>query len=96
MVERAIDLGGTCTGKGSQYCIKCSFFSLFLGEHGVGEEKSKYLKRELGENTIALMKTVKQAIDPLWLFNPGKVNGSSYPSPHMHLLSPISKALSRG
>jgi len=28
---------------------------------------------ELGEDTVELMKTVKNAIDPLNLFNPGKV-----------------------
>ncbi|KAF8330640.1 FAD-linked oxidase-like protein [Amanita rubescens] len=43
------------------------------GEHGVGIGKRKYLVEELGEGTVHLMKTVKKAIDPLGLFNPGKV-----------------------
>ena len=43
------------------------------GEHGVGIGKKKYLVEELGEDTVELMKTVKRAIDPLNLFNPGKV-----------------------
>ena len=43
------------------------------GEHGVGIGKTKYLVEELGEDTVELMKTVKRAIDPLNLFNPGKV-----------------------
>ena len=38
---------------------------------GVG--KKDYLTEELGEGTVELMKTVKRAIDPLGLFNPGKV-----------------------
>lgn len=43
------------------------------GEHGVGLGKKKYLKEELGEGTVELMKTVKRTLDPLGLFNPGKV-----------------------
>ncbi|KAH7890441.1 FAD-linked oxidase-like protein [Phlebopus sp. FC_14] len=43
------------------------------GEHGVGTGKRAYLTSELGEGTVALMKTIKQTIDPLNLFNPGKV-----------------------
>ncbi|KZT09513.1 uncharacterized protein LAESUDRAFT_646124 [Laetiporus sulphureus 93-53] len=43
------------------------------GEHGVGIGKRQYLIDELGEGTVELMKTVKRAIDPYNLFNPGKV-----------------------
>jgi D-lactate dehydrogenase (cytochrome) len=43
------------------------------GEHGVGVGKRAYLEEELGEGTVELMRTVKRAIDPLGLFNPGKV-----------------------
>jgi len=43
------------------------------GEHGVGIGKRRYLIDELGEGTVELMKTVKRAIDPHNLFNPGKV-----------------------
>ncbi|KAG8738975.1 hypothetical protein FRC10_006307 [Ceratobasidium sp. 414] len=42
------------------------------GEHGVGIGKRKYLYEELGEGTVELMKTVKMAIDPLNIMNPGK------------------------
>lgn len=45
------------------------------GEHGVGLEKKEYLVEELGLGTVELMKTIKRAIDPLGLFNPGKVFG---------------------
>ncbi len=44
------------------------------GEHGVGIGKRDYLYEELGEGTVELMKTIKKAIDPLNLFNPGKVS----------------------
>ncbi|KAI8978891.1 FAD-linked oxidase-like protein [Trametes punicea] len=43
------------------------------GEHGVGMGKRQYLYEELGEGTVELMKTIKKAIDPLNLFNPGKL-----------------------
>jgi hypothetical protein len=49
------------------------------GEHGVGIGKKEYLVDELGEGTVELMRTVKRAVDPLNLFNPGKVNTYNFP-----------------
>ncbi|KAG2346565.1 hypothetical protein BDR05DRAFT_959494 [Suillus weaverae] len=43
------------------------------GEHGVGTGKRNYLLTELGEGTVALMRTIKQTMDPHNLFNPGKL-----------------------
>ncbi|KAF9525592.1 FAD-linked oxidase-like protein [Crepidotus variabilis] len=43
------------------------------GEHGVGIGKKAYLTEELGEGTVRLMKRIKREIDPLGLFNPGKL-----------------------
>ncbi|PPR00144.1 hypothetical protein CVT24_008951 [Panaeolus cyanescens] len=43
------------------------------GEHGVGIGKKMYLTEELGGGTVELMKTIKRAIDPQNLFNPGKL-----------------------
>lgn len=51
-------------------------YSAGTGEHGVGIGKKEFLVEELGEGTVNLMKTIKRAVDPLWLFNPGKVNVS--------------------
>ncbi len=42
------------------------------GEHGVGQGKMKYLKAELGEG-LAVMRAIKTALDPLNIFNPGKI-----------------------
>ena len=44
------------------------------GEHGVGLGKKEFLVHELGVGTVQLMKTIKQAVDPDDLFNPGKVS----------------------
>eukprot|EP00753_Platysulcus_tardus_P015838 PLAT5307.2.p1 GENE.PLAT5307.2~~PLAT5307.2.p1 ORF type:complete len:498 (+),score=236.04 PLAT5307.2:3-1496(+) len=43
------------------------------GEHGVGIGKRGYLRRELGERTVDVMREVKAALDPQGLLNPGKV-----------------------
>ena len=52
------------------------FFLLVIGtgEHGVGVGKKEYLVEELGVNTVELMRTIKRAIDPLNIMNPGKVS----------------------
>jgi len=43
------------------------------GEHGVGIGKREYLVEELGEGTVQFMRMIKNAVDPLGLFNPGKL-----------------------
>ena len=55
MVDRAIALGGTCTG-----------------EHGVGLGKQGSLLKEHGEG-VAVMRSIKEALDPEGLLNPGKI-----------------------
>jgi D-lactate dehydrogenase (cytochrome) len=55
LVERALRLGGTCTG-----------------EHGVGIGKLKYLPQEHGES-LEVMRTIKRALDPHNIMNPGKL-----------------------
>jgi D-lactate dehydrogenase (cytochrome) len=42
------------------------------GEHGVGQGKMKYLKAEHGE-ALAVMRSIKHALDPQDLMNPGKI-----------------------
>jgi D-lactate dehydrogenase (cytochrome) len=56
MVQRAIRLGGTCTG-----------------EHGIGLHKMGYLVEEAGAGAVALMRSIKHALDPKNIMNPGKV-----------------------
>ena len=43
------------------------------GEHGVGIGKRKYLEPEHGKAAVETMRTLKQALDPGNLFNPGKI-----------------------
>ncbi|KAI6794007.1 hypothetical protein KC361_g5867 [Hortaea werneckii] len=56
MVDRALEMEGTCTG-----------------EHGIGLGKKASLVKELGLDTIGVMKKIKAALDPLGIMNPGKV-----------------------
>ncbi len=43
------------------------------GEHGVGVHKMDFLRQEAGEGAVALMRSIKQALDPLNIMNPGKI-----------------------
>jgi len=42
-------------------------------EHGIGLEKRDFLSYSRNANEIALMRTLKSALDPLGILNPGKV-----------------------
>ncbi len=56
LVERALALGGTCTG-----------------EHGVGLHKQGFLVDETGNGAVDMMRTIKRALDPHNIMNPGKI-----------------------
>ena len=43
------------------------------GEHGIGKGKKEALMEEHGEAVVNLMRTLKSAIDPDNIFNPGNI-----------------------
>lgn len=43
------------------------------GEHGIGYAKKLYLKKQVGDRQIAIMKGIKKVFDPNDILNPGKV-----------------------
>ena len=52
--------------------VALSFGGTVTGEHGVGTGKKKYMLEEHGD-AYALMATLKRAIDPENIMNPGKI-----------------------
>jgi D-lactate dehydrogenase (cytochrome) len=48
------------------------------GEHGIGLGKIDYLTDELGE-AVDVMRSIKSALDPEGLMNPGKIFAGAQP-----------------
>ena len=46
---------------------------LVSGEHGIGYVKRKYLRQQVGEEQMALMKGIKAVFDPKNILNPDKI-----------------------
>jgi glycolate oxidase len=55
------------------FATALSFGGTLSGEHGIGIAKMKYLGDEIGQNGLDLMKSIKEALDPKYIINPGKV-----------------------
>ncbi|MDQ0286935.1 glycolate oxidase [Desulfofundulus luciae] len=45
------------------------------GEHGIGLLKAPFLEMEFGKAGVAVMRRIKEALDPLGILNPGKIFG---------------------
>ncbi|MFH5925092.1 FAD-binding oxidoreductase [Roseomonas xinghualingensis] len=43
------------------------------GEHGVGMGKAEFLEQEHGTEALAVMRSIKNALDPKGILNPGKI-----------------------
>jgi glycolate oxidase len=43
------------------------------GEHGVGLAKKSWLRQQMGDASLDLMRQIKQTLDPHNLLNPGKI-----------------------
>ncbi len=49
------------------------FGGTLSGEHGIGIAKMKFLGGEIGDSGLNLMRSIKDALDPTHMFNPGKL-----------------------
>jgi glycolate oxidase len=43
------------------------------GEHGIGAARRAFLEEQRGEEAVAVMRSIKAALDPLGILNPGRV-----------------------
>ena len=50
-----------------------AFGGAISGEHGIGLEKQKILKKAMSPEAIDLLKRIKKAFDPKGILNPGKI-----------------------
>ena len=55
------------------YDLVVEFGGSFSAEHGVGQLKRQYLEKYRNATEIELMRTLKRALDPQNILNPGKV-----------------------
>jgi D-lactate dehydrogenase (cytochrome) len=65
--QRAMALADRMVDRALYYEGTCS------GEHGVGYAKRHHLQKELGVDTIDVMRKIKLSLDPLRILNPDKI-----------------------
>jgi len=56
------------------FALALSLGGTLSGEHGIGVAKAPYLKNEVGEVGLKVMRAIKRALDPNNILNPGKMN----------------------
>jgi D-lactate dehydrogenase (cytochrome) len=66
-LERAWDMDRRIVERGLALGGTCS------GEHGIGLGKREFLEREHGAEALAVMRSLKQTLDPKGIMNPGKM-----------------------
>lgn len=54
------------------------FKGSFSAEHGVGIARTEYMRDQLGDGLLEVMREIKRAFDPKNVFNPGKIFARSY------------------
>lgn len=67
-------VGGECEAVEAElYRLVGEFEGSVSAEHGIGLHKKPYLQASRTPQELAVMRSIKQALDPLGLMNPGKV-----------------------
>ena len=78
-VNALYDAGNEAEQKGAETAVEEIFRRVLglggsiSGEHGIGTTKSRFLSWEVGEREIALMRKIKNLLDPNNILNPGKI-----------------------
>jgi Fe-S oxidoreductase len=54
------------------------FKGSLAAEHGVGIARTEYMREQLGDELLNVMRGIKQTFDPKNIFNPGKIFGFAY------------------
>jgi FAD/FMN-containing dehydrogenase len=53
--------------------IALNLGGVLSGEHGIGLEKQRFLKKAMDPLAIEIMKQIKDLLDPKHTLNPGKI-----------------------
>ena len=73
MSERGTKPAGTLGERCSDYSIAARRKGSISAEHGIGSLKRPFLHYSRSPEELALMRAIKQAMDPNGILNPGKV-----------------------
>ncbi len=55
------------------YKVTASLGGRISGEHGIGHKRKKYMRTVVSEEYMNVIKTIKMALDPNYILNPGKI-----------------------
>lgn len=72
MIARALEMDGTSTVS-LQSCWAILVAKMRQDEHSISYFKKAEPLHNLGTDTMEVMKSIEQALDPHWLLNPGKI-----------------------
>src|SRR6184192_3517120 len=53
--------------------LVCQFKGSLSAEHGVGIARTEYMREQLGDELLGVMREIKRTFDPKSIFNPGKI-----------------------
>ena len=55
------------------YRVAIALGGTVTGEHGIGAARREFLEEQRGAEAVAVMRSIKAALDPLGILNPGRV-----------------------
>jgi len=70
--EDSVTEGPPKAALGEMFHLAKSLGGTLTGEHGIGLLKRDWLQEELGDVSLEIMHTIRAALDPLGILNPGK------------------------